>query len=267
MARFGGELVQRAQDGWAGDPDIQDVDLDSRTVAAGSLFCALRGSATDGRRFLRPALGRGAAAVLCDDLADLPELARGWRAAERDGGGLRVATSALWLHPNPRRITGLAADLVHGSPSSATYTVGITGTNGKTSVAHLVHQLLELGGLAPSLFGTVQHSVHGMPAEVARTTTPEATYLHRALARAAAAGSRAAVLEVSSHAVHQSRVAGLAFDVGVFTNLTRDHLDYHGSLEEYAAVKASFFRSLGPDSHAVVNADDAHGEQMAAAAR
>ena len=178
-----------------------------------------------------------------------------------------VATGAVpvWVHPQARRIAGEAAAIVQGRPGEGLFLVGITGTNGKTTVAHLTAQLLEHVGKRPAVVGTVGHRVGGRMLRSTHTT-PDAPELQRLLARHRDAGGDSAVLEVSSHALDQDRVAGLDFAVAVFTGLSRDHLDYHGSMEQYARAKARLFESLRAGSSAVILADDSHAPLMQQAA-
>lgn len=246
---FGGKTLGASQ-------DVVGVTLDSRQVEAGSLFCALQGVQADGRRFVEGALERGASAVLTEARPDDAD----WMRALAPG-------RALWLHPNARRVAGLVANSVYGAPSTELEVVGVTGTNGKTSVAFMVAQLAAQALRKPSIFGTVEHRVWGSAALPATTTTPDAPTLHRLMRAAKDAGGDMAVLEVSSHAIEQERIAGIDFDVCVFTNLSRDHLDYHGSMEAYAATKQRLFEGLGRGRHAVINLDDAYGARFAEAAR
>lgn len=249
VARFGGEQVGNSR-------DVVGVTLDSRDVEAGSLFCALQGQATDGRHFLDNAFARGASAVLTEaragDQALLKQLS---------------AEQVVWLHPEARRVAGLAADQVYGHPSRAMEVIGVTGTNGKTSVAFMVAQLAAEALRRPSIFGTVEHRVWGQAPVRATTTTPDAPTLHRLMHAAGQAGGDMAVLEVSSHAIDQERIAGIDFDVCIFTNMSRDHLYYHGSMEAYAETKLRLFRNLGKGKQAVINLDDAYGARFAEAAR
>ncbi|MDG1500122.1 MAG: UDP-N-acetylmuramoyl-L-alanyl-D-glutamate--2,6-diaminopimelate ligase [Planctomycetota bacterium] len=253
VKRFGGKLSQDSASGWAGDPVVSSVELDSRKITGGSLFAALSGGKDNGADYAQAALGHGASAVLSSTTPGF-----GWQ-------GDRC--SALWLHSQPRRVAGLAAGFLHGSPSLEQFTVGVTGTNGKTTVAWIVHALLEKLGRKNSLFGTVEHRPFGGESVFEGMTTPDAPYLHRALSEAKAAGGNSAVLEVSSHAIDQERCAGIFFDVGILTNLTRDHLDYHGDLESYIAVKERFFASLGTQATAIINNDCNYANRMASAAR
>jgi UDP-N-acetylmuramoyl-L-alanyl-D-glutamate--2,6-diaminopimelate ligase len=244
---FGGELV--GADGHA-SVEVNDVELDSRRVMQGALFAALRGGKADGSAYVREAIARGATAVLAP--------------SRLDGVAPHVAQ---WLHPDARAVAGRAAALVHGAPCEELFVVGVTGTNGKTTVAHLVGQMLARFGRTPAVLGTAGNKIAGGSFEPATHTTLDAPSLQRLLALHRRAGGDAVALELSSHALDQDRHAGLALDVALFTNLTRDHLDYHGDFERYACAKAKLFASLSPSATAVVNADDAASERMAEAAR
>jgi len=231
------------------DRRITGVHLDSRRVGAGDLFCALSGTLADGSSFAREAVQRGAGAILSDRALEIP------------------AGIPLWIHPQARRVAGLASALVLGEPSRGQFLVGITGTNGKTTTAHLVGHLLKHAGRRPAVLGTAGNRLADGQLVPSTHTTPDAPELQRLLARHREMGGDAAVLEVSSHALDQERTAGLDFDVAVFTNLSRDHLDYHKDLETYARAKQRLFESLRPGAHAVVNADEPASERMSAAAR
>lgn len=232
------------------EPEILDVHLDSRRARPGTLFAALRGSRTDGARFVADACQRGASAVL----SPTPLAAADERRCAR------------WIHPDARGVAGRAAAIVYGRPAADVPVIGVTGTNGKTTVAHLIGELLAHEGRRPAVLGTVGHRLWGeeLPAT---HTTPDATELQRLCRRHRDLGGDAIVLEASSHALDQERLAGLELDVAVFTNLTRDHLDYHHDMETYAAAKARIFAYLRPGGTAVVNADDAWAQHMADAAR
>ena len=229
---------------------VTDITDDSRQVSPGCLFVA-RGRADDDRwhAWVHTACAAGAAAVVAPARIDLP-----------DGVGLAVV---------PVVDQPLAASLAarfFGHPARGLKLVGITGTNGKTTVATITQHLLKAAGLRCGLLGTVAIDDGGadgpQPAEL---TTPGAIELQRVFARMAANGCVAAVMEVSSHALDQGRVAGLAFDAAVFTNLTQDHLDYHGTMVDYAAAKAKLFGQLADGGTAVVNAESPHAPAMAAA--
>jgi UDP-N-acetylmuramoyl-L-alanyl-D-glutamate--2,6-diaminopimelate ligase len=235
--RFGGRVEARGD----ADPLLRDVFLDSRQVTADSLFAALPGAREDGGRFLAEAVTRGAAAAL------LPTTALGTNLGKVASSGL-----PLWLHPEARQTVGRAAAAVHGDPADGWPVIAVTGTNGKTTVAWVAAALLRGVGRQPALFGTVGYFVAGAPVEPAPNTTPDATVLQRSLARHRARGGDCAVLEASSHALDQRRLAGLPVSVAVFTNLTRDHLDYHGDFDHYRAAKGRLFEALAPGSTAVL---------------
>ncbi len=233
------------------DREIRDVHVDSRRVVPDAMFAALPGLVHDGARFVPDALERGASAVLS------PERVR------------RAPSGADWLnwvHPEARRVAGEAAAFVHDHPTRSMGVVGITGTNGKTTVAHMTGELLAAAGRRPAVIGTVGYRLWGAETEPATHTTPDATELQRLCARNRANGGDAFVLEVSSHALDQERTAGLELDVAVFTNLTHDHIDYHGDFDSYASAKAKIFRHLKSDGAAAIHADDPHAAFMRGAA-
>lgn len=228
---------------------IAGVSLDSRRVGVGDLFCAVSGSRADGARFAQDAVNRGAVAVLADHELDLPN------------------DVAQWIHPEPRRVAGVAAARALGNPAAGMFVAGVTGTNGKTTVAHLVGHLLGQAGRKPAVLGTAGNRLANGELVAATHTTPDAPTLQHMIARHRDLGGDAIAMEVSSHALDQDRTAGLDFDVAIFTNLTRDHLDYHKDLESYLRAKMRLFESLSAGSTAVVNADEPASERMAAAAR
>jgi UDP-N-acetylmuramoyl-L-alanyl-D-glutamate--2,6-diaminopimelate ligase len=232
---------------------ICDITEDSRTALPGSLFVARRGLTEDGRRFVPQAVEAGAVAVLTDDEA-LPLPAAGGRSPE----------VAVLVTPDVNLAAARLAERFYGNPSSKLDLVGVTGTNGKTTITYLIHRLLNgRGGRGRrcGMISTVQID-DGVGVADAVLTTPPAIEISRTLAVMVEAGCTAAVMEVSSHALDQRRVAALAFDVGIFTNLTGDHLDYHGTMEHYAASKARLFEMLPPDGLAIVNAMDPAHERM-----
>ncbi|NNF41662.1 MAG: UDP-N-acetylmuramoyl-L-alanyl-D-glutamate--2,6-diaminopimelate ligase [Phycisphaerales bacterium] len=229
-------------------PPIADVVEDSRRVIPGALFVARPGSATSGRRFLAEAVAAGAAATLVEPDVDVPAL------------GVPVLRTA--------DVVGMGARLAerrHGDPSRRLELVAITGTNGKTTVAWLVRALLAEVGWRTGLLGTIEmdDGVRRVPAAL---TTPGAPEVSRTLARMVDNGCRVCVMEASSHALAQRRMAGLRVQGAVFTNLSGDHLDYHGTMEAYAAAKASLFASLPSEGWAIVNSDDPAAAQMIDAA-
>ena len=226
---------------------VTGVSDDSRTVVRGGCFVAVPGLRTDARRFVADAVGRGAALVVTE------------------GAAVPGVSVPQVLVPSARAAVALLADAWHGTPSRAMTVVGITGTNGKTTTSYLAEALLRARGLATGVLGTVAYVVGGETL-TASQTTPDALELTALLARMREAGVRGVAMEVSSHALAQARADALAFDVAVFTNLTQDHLDYHGTLEEYRRAKRRLFeltaRSPKPRRAAVVNADDPAGDTM-----
>lgn len=236
------------------DADARDVTHDSRDCAPGTVFVAIRGQAVDAHRFVPQAIERGAVAII----------------SERDfEAGSTGAAGRAWLTVEDARVAlAEAAAAVHGHPSRQLKLVGITGTNGKTTTAHLVDSIIRQAEGTSAILGTIHHRVAD-EAAAARHTTPEAPDIQRLLGRAAAAGCRSAVMEVSSHAIELSRVLGLMFEVAVFSNLTRDHLDYHRTMDSYFAAKRRLFDgSLGSDPRAsVINIDDEYGRVLRGSAK
>jgi UDP-N-acetylmuramoyl-L-alanyl-D-glutamate--2,6-diaminopimelate ligase len=223
---------------------------DSRRVVAGGCFVAVRGLRADGHRFIPQAVDRGARTVVAEPPDPLPG-----------------QTVARILVPDTRRALPRLADAYYGHPSRALTVVGITGTNGKTTTSYLCEALLRARGFATGVIGTIQYVVRGR-ARDAGQTTPEAVELQGLLAEMVAAGVGGVAMEVSSHALALHRVDGVAFDVAVFTNLTQDHLDFHGTMEGYAAAKRRLFAELlpagrKPRATAVLNADDPVGAEWA----
>ncbi len=215
---------------------------DSRDVAAGDVFFARRGTLADGGAFAKDALARGAVAVVSrDDIAGVPVL----RVSDVDDA-LRKA-----------------ADAWYGCPQDALGLIGITGTKGKTTTAHLVAGGLRACGIKAAVIGTIAYELGDGEPIASRNTTPGVLALRRLLARARDAGCTAAVMEVSSHALDQARVAGLSFQTGVFTNLASDHLDYHRTPEAYFEAKAKLFAGLVPTATAVLNREDPAWRELA----
>jgi UDP-N-acetylmuramoyl-L-alanyl-D-glutamate--2,6-diaminopimelate ligase len=234
------------------DVDVTGIAIDSRAVEPGDVFFALAGRATDGRRHVAQALARGARAVVADGDVDAP--------------GATVVAS-----PRPRAVLARAAARLAGDPSAAITLVGVTGTNGKTTTTYLLDGIWRTAGFATGVIGTIGYRVAG-DVRPAPLTTPEAPEVQRLLAEMRAARVTHAVMEVSSIALVQDRATALRFDAAVFTNLTLDHLDFHGDMEAYFAAKARLFTELlpasgKPDPVAVVNLDDPAGARLAAAAR
>jgi UDP-N-acetylmuramoyl-L-alanyl-D-glutamate--2,6-diaminopimelate ligase len=226
------------------------VAYDSRKVVSGNLFVAVPGFRQDGRRYLRDALDRGAAGVVLEAEDALPG-----------------STTGRIVVPSARKALARLADAYFGHPSGALTVVGITGTNGKTTTSLLVDALLRTGGRATGVIGTIQYQI-GAETRAAAQTTPEAVDLQSLLAEMVERGVTGVAMEVSSHALSLHRVDGVEFDVAVFTNLTQDHLDFHGTLESYREAKARLFALLAaggkPRRTAVINADDPAGHAMVA---
>jgi len=237
------------------DPIVSGVTLASGEVRPGDLYAALPGARTHGVRYLADAVARGAVAVLTDPTG----------APEAAGSGLPVC-----VVEHPRAVLGPVASRVYGDPSHRIPVIGITGTNGKTTTSYLVEAGLAAAGFSTGLIGTVQtrtrgRAADGTPVETAFPsvrTTPEAPALHALLAGMAEAGVGAVVMEVSSHALVQGRVGGVRFAAAGFTNLGRDHLDFHGDLETYFKAKALLFD--GRAAAEVVDVDDSYGRRLAA---
>ena len=230
----------------AGDTSVEVANLciDSRKVAAQSVFIAVKGTLVDGHEYINKSIEQGASIIVCETLP----------AEIKDGiTYVQVKDSAA--------TAGLMADMFYGNPSSRMKVVGITGTNGKTTVGTLLFKLFEGLGYKCGLISTVQNYIH-TTTESATHTTPDAISVHALLGRMADAGCEYAFMEVSSHAVHQQRIAGIRFAGGVFTNITHDHLDYHKTFDEYIRVKKQFFDNLPADAFALTNTDDKRGNVM-----
>ena len=224
-----------------GDVHVTGVGSDSRLVGAGELFVVIPGTRDDGARYIGDAVARGAGALV------VPSSAR--PAAE--ASGLPFATTE-----DPRGALAALAAGFHGHPSKSMQVIAATGTNGKTTTAHIVRAVMEQAGRGPcALLGTISYEWPGH-SEPAKNTTPGAAELQAALARARDAGCRAVSMEASSHALHQRRAEGIRFAAGIFTNLTGDHLDYHRTMDAYADAKALLFRGLDEDAVAAVSAED-----------
>lgn len=229
------------------DREISGIAYDSRRVTPGMLFVAIPGRKTDGHEFINSAVDRGAVAVVC----------------ERNGFLPHRATKIIVA--NAREALAQVSATFFEHPSTALRVIGVTGTNGKTTVAFMIKQILEAAGIKTGLIGTVRYEI-GDRVFPAQRTTPEASEIQQMMAQMLRAGCRACVMEVSSHALDQHRVHGIEFDAGIFTNLTRDHLDYHGTMEDYFASKKILFRALEHGAKrggVVINIDDSFGERLA----
>jgi UDP-N-acetylmuramoyl-L-alanyl-D-glutamate--2,6-diaminopimelate ligase len=230
-----------------GSLEVAAVTHDSRRAGPRTLFVAIRGQAADGNSFVDSARRKGAVAVA----SELPP--------SGEGAWLQVGDA--------REALALLSAAALGEPARSLELVGVTGTNGKTTTTYLIDALLRAAGESVGLLGTVEYRIGNRIAEAVRTT-PEASDLQALFREMVDAGCRRAVLEVSSHSLVLKRVHGLAFRVAVFTNLTRDHLDFHGDMDAYFAAKRTLFDTLlEPKGHAVVNLDDDRAEELARAAR
>jgi UDP-N-acetylmuramoyl-L-alanyl-D-glutamate--2,6-diaminopimelate ligase len=227
------------------DVAVTGVEYDSRRVQPGSLFVAMHGETTDGNRYIEQAVARGAIAVVTDSAAAYDATA---------DGPLQVALAEV---PHGRRALATIAANIFGHPEQTIRLSGVTGTNGKTTTAYLLEQLLRTAGRSTALVGTIEYRIAG-EVRSAPHTTPESRDLLALLAEAVARGVTEGVMEVSSHALDQGRVWGVPYDVAIFTNLTQDHLDYHGTMEAYFAAKRKLFdgSQARPPRMAVLNAED-----------
>ncbi len=225
---------------------MRRLAVDSRQVRAGDTFLAYPGEKRDGRDYISQAIANGATSVL-------------WDADD-------FSWNARWRVPNAgirhlRRKAGVIASEVYGKPSAQLWSIGVTGTNGKTSCSHLIAQSLNRARRKCAVIGTLGSGFPGrLDAQI--NTTPDAVSLHQRMRLLANSGARAVCMEVSSHGLAQHRLAGVEFDVALLTNLTRDHLDYHGTMRRYRGAKARLFR-WSTLSHAVLNLDDVFGRELA----
>ncbi len=226
-----------------GNPDVTGVEYNSRRVATGFAFVAMKGETTDGNRYIDAALAAGAVAVISDSALESPRADVAWAQV-----------------PHGRRALARVSANFYKRPAERLSITGITGTNGKTTTAFLVESIFKSEPRKSALIGTIEYHL-GDRTLAAPHTTPESLELNRFFAQAVGQGVTEAVMEVSSHALAQQRVFGIPYDVAVFTNLTRDHLDYHGSFDQYFEAKKMLFAGVGtePPRAAVLNIDDAYG--------
>ncbi len=228
------------------DKEISLLTADSRQASEGSMFVAVKGVTVDGHTFIPGLKGKGVAAVVVENLpAD----------ADRDPSTTYIVVD------NTSIALGHLASMWYGEPSKKLRLVGVTGTNGKTTTATLIYEMARLMGYKAGLLSTVVNYID-TEAVHATQTTPDALTINALLARMVDCGCEYAAMEVSSHAADQHRIAGLTFAGGVFTNLTRDHLDYHKTVQAYLNAKKSFFDGLTPEAFALTNLDDKTGEVM-----
>ena len=224
--------------------EIAGVNIDSRRIKAGHLFVAIRGTQVDGHQFIDKAIELGADAVLCEEL---PE---------------KLSGHVTYVQvESTEDAVGKVATLFYGNPSHKLKLVGVTGTNGKTTIATLLYNMFRKFGYKVGLLSTVCNYIDDVEVP-ADHTTPDPIELNELLAKMVEAGCEYAFMECSSHAIHQKRIGGLKFAGGLFTNLTRDHLDYHKTFENYRNAKKAFFDGLPKDAFAITNADDKNGMIM-----
>ncbi len=226
------------------DIDIADVQIDSRKVSKNSLFVAVKGVAVDGHQFINKALELGATAIVCEEMP-----------AQQKEGITYIQTA------NSAEAAGIIAHNFYDQPSQKLKLVGVTGTNGKTTIATLLYKLFTCLGHQCGLLSTVENIVAGKVVP-ATHTTPDAISLNALLKQMVDAGCTHAFMEVSSHAIHQRRIAGLEFAGALFSNITHDHLDYHKTFDEYIKAKKAFFDTLPSSAFAITNLDDKRGMVM-----
>jgi UDP-N-acetylmuramoyl-L-alanyl-D-glutamate--2,6-diaminopimelate ligase len=224
--------------------DVLGVNIDSRLVKEGDMFIAMKGTQTDGHQYIAAAEEKGAVAILCEEMPEKlnPSIAY-----------IKVADA--------QAVTGVISTAFYGKPSLKMRLVGITGTNGKTTIATLLYELFRKMGHKCGLLSTVCNYIDG-EAYPSTHTTPDPVSLNRLLAQMVDAGCEYAFMEVSSHSLAQQRVGGLEFAGGIFTNLTRDHMDFHGDMDNYLKAKKSFFDNLPRNAFAITNLDDKNGPVM-----
>ena len=244
------QILPRAEVRGPAAREITGLSYDSRRVAAGGLFLALRGARQDGHRFIGAAVGQGAAAVVLESFAPgIPE------------GVTQIRVS------DSREALALLGACFYDYPARKLRLIGLTGTNGKTTTSYLIEALLQAAGIKAGVLGTIEYRC-GDRTWPAPVTTPESLDLHRLLAEMVREGATHVVMEVSSHALEQGRCRGLEFEIGLFTNLTQDHLDYHRDMESYYQAKAKLFwhyltgTKARPEPLAVINRDDPFGERL-----
>lgn len=250
----GAEIVRRA----GPNLEVGGFEYDSRRVQPASLFLAMQGETTDGNRYIGKAIAQGAAAIVTDSAAAFSDTAERYP---------RTAVAEVAAGDGRRAMAAVAANFF-GHPERRLALSGVTGTNGKTTTAFLLDAMLNSVGRKTVLVGTIENHVAGV-VRAAAHTTPESRDLLALLSEGADLGASEAVMEVSSHALAQGRVQGIPYDVAIFTNLTQDHLDFHGTMENYFSAKRALFDGAlgGPPRVAVINIDDPYGAELAVVAR
>src|SRR5215468_10409372 len=244
--KFRGLLQNVEVSSSSGDTEISSVEYDSRKIHPGSLFVAIRGETTDGNRYLAQAIERGAVAVVSDNPQFRP-----------------TSDLAFAVVPHGRRALAEITANFYGQPAKKLKVTGVTGTNGKTTTTFLIESFLKASGRTSALLGTIEYHI-GNRVLPSPHTTPESLEINKFLAEAVSGGAIEMVMEVSSHALEQGRVWAIAYDVAVFTNLTRDHLDYHKTMANYFDAKSMLFQGCGtpPPRVAIINVDDEIGRTL-----
>jgi len=239
------------------DPEIRGIHSDSRKVTPGSLFVAVRGGTVDGHHFIGMAIEKGAVAVVCENTAaiDLDCF------VSRNDEGIEINNLIFIIVPDSAEALGRLASAWYGEPSQQMMVVGVTGTNGKTTIVTLLYHLFQKLGYKAGLLSTICNYIDDEPVPTVHTT-PDALTIQRLMAQMVDAGCTHAFMEVSSHAVDQKRISGIVFKGGIFTNLTRDHLDYHQTTTAYLKAKKKFFDDLPVNAFVLTNIDDANGSVM-----
>jgi UDP-N-acetylmuramoyl-L-alanyl-D-glutamate--2,6-diaminopimelate ligase len=256
----GAEVLDRR-----GDPAVTGLDYDSRRIKPGYVFVAMKGETTDGNRFIDKAIAQGAVAVVSDsDTGPFPTEGKGPATPSVSEGKGPGTPELAWARvPHGRRALGRLSANFYGRPAERLSNTGVTGTNGKTTTTFLIEAILNVPRKRTVLIGTIEYHLPGkvIPAP---HTTPESLELNQMFAEGLKDGATEVVMEVSSHALEQQRVYGIPYDVAVFTNLTRDHLDYHKTMESYFASKKILFEGSGtyPPRAAVINVDDEYGREL-----
>lgn len=226
------------------DVDVTGIEIDSRQVSDGNMFVAVRGTQTDGHSYIDKAIAQGAKVIVCESLP------------------VQLSEGVTYVqYNNTEDVVGKLATTFYGNPSRRMKLIGVTGTNGKTTIATVLYNMYRRMGYKCGLCSTVCNYIEGTPIPT-ECTTPDAITLNRLLGKMADEGCQYAFMEVSSHSIAQKRIGGLHFAGGIFTNLTRDHLDYHKTFENYRDAKKAFFDALPSDAFAITNADDKNGMVM-----
>ena len=228
----------------ATDIEISDIQFDSRKVATNEVFIATRGVSADGHQYIEKAIGLGATVIVCEEYPST------------------IASNITYILVKDSSIAlGIIASNRYGNPSEKLTLVGVTGTNGKTSIATILYKLFSEKGNSVGLISTVENKINNQIIPSTHTT-PDAIQLNQLLAKMVESGCSYCFMEVSSHAIHQHRIAGVKFAGGIFTNITHDHLDYHKTFKAYIDAKKMFFDSLDKNAFAITNADDKNGMIM-----